>query len=420
MNFLKAASVFYKPRLLFIVLIAFNAGFPLGAQSEDAGETITGLVITGLRRTRLSTAERSLRKFIGLEASQVDPDEVRAAVMATGILEPLSVEIEGPVLSVAVREKWSIFPIPVVMGGSGGLMVGLGFFDANAFGLNDKFFLAGIYQSSGWLASAGYIHASPEGRVPGWSGFAVFSRQERQDHDQRGQDLRRFDLDTISISGGLNLPLLENTDLLSASAQFSFIQKTPRERENAFNGPEEDLRLFGASTELAIRKSAWDGYFLSQESASLRYTYRTTFAGFSFQSLGFRGAWEKSLVPGFRFILRTGLLYEPEAPILFESSPSAAQVAILPRGFSARSYAGLSAGLEKYLFRFSAGVLSLAAAYQMVYSEGSVLGSSFDHGLTGMLSFYLSQLAIPAVGLGAAYNVKENYFQGSFSLGMSF
>jgi hypothetical protein len=60
------------------------------------------------------------------------------------------------------------------------------------------------------------------------------------------------------------------------------------------------------------------------------------------------------------------------------------------------------------------------AAYQAVYSHGSILGDSFDHGVVGMLGFYLSQLAIPAVGFGAAYNVQAGYFQGSFSMGMSF
>jgi hypothetical protein len=139
-----------------------------------------------------------------------------------------------------------------------------------------------------------------------------------------------------------------------------------------------------------------------------------------FHSIQFQGIWEKSLVPGFRLNMRTGIVFEPDVPILFESSPFAAQVAILPRDFSARNYAGISAGLEKYLFQFSAGTISISAAYQLVYSQGSILGNSLDHGVTGILSFYLSRLAIPAVGAGFAYNVKEHFLQGSFSMGMSF
>ena len=419
-------TTFHSSHIAAFCVLFFFAVSSLAAQSgsDDGENLITSLSITGLGRTRLSTAEQPLRKFIGLPVDQVDTDDVMAAVIATGILEPLSVEIDGGVLSVTVREKWSIFPIPFFMVNSDGMMGGLAFLDSNAFGLGDTFFLAGFYHPDGWGASGGYMHAAQGRFVPGWNGVGFFAREERFDRNQSNKTLRRFELNNISFSAGLSLPLLEDTNLLSASAQISFddktIDKKMRENPNVMNAPEEGLRLFGIGGEMSTRRSSWDGFFLSQESASLRYSYKTSLSGFSYHSLRFRGAWEKSLVPGFRLNMRTGILYEPEAPVLFESSPSAAQVAILPRSFSAKNYAGLSVGLEKYLFRFPVGTISLAAAYQAVYSQGSILPDSFDHGVVGMLTFYLSRIAIPAVGLGAAYNVKENYLQASFSLGMSF
>ena len=423
--------------ILFFTVSFFSTVSSLAAQSvnDDTENQVTALAITGLRRTRLSVAEQPLLKFIGLPADQVDPDDVWAKVMATGILEPLSVEIENGLLSVTVREKWSIFPIPVFFAGSDGIMGGLAFLDANAFGINDTLFMAGFYHPDGWGASGGYMHASQGRFVPGWNGFGYFSREERFDRNQRNEALRRFELYEISLGAGLNIPLLEDTDLLSASAQFSFNNKFPfnnkmmddkildkkiSESPNTMNAPEESMRLFGIGGEIGSRRSSWDGFFLSQESASLRYSYRTSLSGFSYHSVRFRGAWEKSLMPGFRVSMKTGIVYEPEAPVLFESSPSAAHVAILPRNFSAKNYAGLSAGLEKYIFQLSLGTISLGAAYQAVYSEGSILSNSLDHGVVGMLTFYLSRIAVPAVGLGAAYNVKENYLQASFSIGMSF
>ncbi|MDR2660204.1 MAG: hypothetical protein LBC27_09520, partial [Spirochaetaceae bacterium] len=79
-----------------------------------------------------------------------------------------------------------------------------------------------------------------------------------------------------------------------------------------------------------------------------------------------------------------------------------------------------SAGLEKYLFKISAGALSALISYQAVFSEGPILGSRFDHGVAGSIVFYLSKLAIPAMGLGLTYNVPEQYFQFSFSIGVGF
>ena len=405
--------------LIFGFLFFFSVSL-LAAESEDDNVYIDTLSITGLKRTRLSTAERPLQRFIGLPVHEVDPNDVHAAVLATGILEPLTVEISAGVLHVSVREKWTIFPIPVFMASSDGVMGGLAFFDANAFGLNDSFFLAGMYHTDGWLASVGYIHNSRGRGHPGWNAMAAFSREERFDRNQRNEDIRHFELDSISFSAGLSFPLLKTTELLSASTQISFNEKILRENLNAMNSPDEGLRLFGIGGEIGLRRNSWDGFFLSQEAASLRYFYRTTLDGFSYHSIRLRGTWEKSLVPGFRMNIRTGIVYEPEAPVLFESSPSAAQVAILPRSFSARNYAGLSMGLERYIFQIPAGTLTISAAYQLVYSYSAILSNSVDHGPVGMLTFYLNRLAIPAVGLGVAYNARENYLQGSFSLGMSF
>ena len=416
------ASGFIRPPLLFLGIFFFYALSFLGAQSEsnDGNERITGISISGLKRTRLSTAERPLQKFIGLPADQVEEDEVRAAILTTGVLEPLSVKAEGQTLSVEVREKWAIFPVPVVFAGSGGILAGLAFFDANAFGLADKFSLAGLYQSSSWAVSSGYIHLSPGGHVPGWSAMGIFSRGTQHNRDQDNNDLRRFDFDAVSLNAGLNVPLLKDSDLLSASTQLSFSDISLRNTKQALNGPDGGLRLFGAGEEISIRKSSWDGYLFSQKAASLRYLCRMPLNSSPFQSIRFQGTWQKSLVPGFRINLQAGLLFDPDAPILAESPPFVAEVAILPRDFSARDYAGGSAGLEKYIVKTPIGTLSVSAAYQLVFSRGSILGTSLDHGVLGMLTFYLNRLAIPALGLGLSYNVTKNYLQGSFALGMSF
>ena len=407
--------------VLFLCAVSF-AGAYAGENPRDG--SITGLSVSGLKRTRLSAAQRPLLKFIGLDAEGINYSDVWAAILNTGILEPVSVEIldtqAGKVLAVTVREKWSVFPVPIAAAGSGGWSFGAALYDANAFGYNDKLFLAGIYSSLRWLATAGYFHVSPGGREPGWNGMVLFSREERHDCDQRDEDLRRFDVDTLSVRLGLNVSLPDNPDLFSASPSVFFEEKRLRNSENALQGPDTSLRIFGFGSRLSLQQSSWDGYLLSQEEATLQFSCRIANRGFMFQIINFRGVWEKPLVPGFRVNVRKGLVFQPNVPILFEDSPSDAQVDILPHTFSAQHYAGASAGLEKYLVKIPAGTLSLDASYQVVYSRGSILGDSLDHGVAGKLSFYLSRLAIPALGLGVAYNVKEDYLQGSFSLGMSF
>jgi hypothetical protein len=367
-------------------------------------------------------AERPLRRFIGQRAASLDLNEVKAVILDTGILDPLSVEVvdagpeNGSVLVVEVREKWAIFPVPVFFAGSGGVMAGAAFYDANAFGLNDKMAVMGAYQTNGWIATMLYIHNPPENFSAGWRASVRFVQEEREDTNQKDETIRRFKTDAVTASADL---LYRFTALASGSLRLSYTGHVLETGGSPFRAPAEGSRLFGMGPELSIRDSSWDGYLLSEQSAVFGYRYAQGIGTSSFHSLSFRGILERSIVPGFRIKVRSGLLWEPLVPVLSESSPGAAEVDILPRSFSARHYAGLSLGLEKYLFKISYGTLSVLASWQMVYSHGSILGNQFDYGVSGAVSFYLSKLAIPAVGAGLSYNISGEFFQFFFSMGVS-
>jgi hypothetical protein len=413
-----------KNPFLFLFLCVFFTATPVTyghSQTGESGKIITGFVVSGLKRTKPHVVDTLLEPFVGRGADSLDLKEVHAAILDTGILEPLTVEIadtEGgaTVLAVSVREKWSIFPMPIFFAGSGNINGGLFFVDTNAFGLNDKFFLGGMYGVSGWLLMSAYMHSGRRG-FPGWHLSASFERSERNDTNQRDEDIRRFGIESGGVSAGLSHNF---TEALNAGLSFSYRQLMLKESDAALSPPDSDARAFGVNTDLSLRKSYWDGFLLSQESLSADYGFTVGLEGFTFHKLSLRGTYQKSLKPGFRVNLHTGLLYQPDVPVLFESSPQAAQVNILPASFNARHYAGASFGFEKYLFKISTGTVSFMTAYQLVFSEGPVLGSCFDHGLACSLVFYLSKLAIPAIGLGLAYDVSSAHLLFSFSLGMSF
>jgi hypothetical protein len=405
--------------LIFSLFLAVLPGLPwLGAQES---RIISAVSITGLKRTKPWAAERSLQKFIGADADRLDLDDVRAAVLDTGVLEPLAAEVTGEegsyVLRVTVREKWSLIPIPIVTIQSDTMSFGAFLTDANAFGLMDQFFAGGMYSSRQWMAGGGYMHRSRRGFFSGWRVSAFFARRERHDTDQKEEDTRFFNVDSITPSAALSFSFWE---ICGLSLGLSYSEKILREEENSFRPPPSDLRMLEFRPILAVRKSSWDGYLLSEESASAGYTWHIGLGSSSFHSLEFSLIWEKSIIPGLRFNFRSGGIYAPEAPVLEESSPSAAKVNILPGSFSAKNYAGASLGLEKYLLKTSLGTLSLLGSWQLVFSHGSILGDQFDQGPAGALSFYMSRLAIPAFSIGAAYNLGARRLRGSFSLGMSF
>jgi hypothetical protein len=376
--------------------------------------------LSGLKRTNARVVEKKLNRFLGEEGELLDLNEVRALILETGVLEPLNITVaageEGSVLQVDVREKWALFPIPLVFLSSSRSQYGGAFVDFNAFGRLDNFFLVGMYSGDSWLAVGSYAHTPLSAKLPGWRASVFLSDGDKRDMDQKGKAFREYGLFSLTASLGLDYGISE---FLDASLGLSFNRRSP-EGGDGSAPPSNDYYFAGIKPELSLKKSAWDGYLLSRQSISAEYTWMIGINSPSFHSTALEGIYEKSLLPGFRLNIQGGAVYSPLAPAFFENSPFRAKVTILPPGFSARNIAGISLGLEKHLFRTSFGTLSLAAAWQGVVSQGPVLGTEADQGVSASVVFYLSKLAIPAFGLGIAYNITAAYLQGSFSVGMNF
>jgi hypothetical protein len=387
-------------------------------------QAIVSVSVRGLKRTKPHVAEYPLQKFIGQNGMLLDFSEVRAAIIGTGILEPLSIGVEQTpnreslILVVDVREKWSFFPFPVFFMDSGGNIQGGGaLMDANAFGLNDTFIAAGLYGASGWLASVIYNYTPERKRLPGWSVMGMYGRMNRQDTDQHKTELRNYEHETIAGNLGIRYPV---TEYLTASSSFSLRRQVLSEGGHPREVPDRGIFAGGINPSLEISRSHWDGFLLSQQRASLNYALTLSLDNPPLHALSARGNYEASLVPGFKAGLRGGIHYAPNALPILESSASSVDIAILPNSFSARNFAGASLGIEKYLYKFSQGTLAFLASYQAVYSYGPILGDQFDHGISTAVNFYLSRIAIPALGFGVSYNVAKNEYIGVFSIGMSF
>ncbi|MDR2553682.1 MAG: hypothetical protein LBD31_11040 [Treponema sp.] len=383
---------------------------------------ITDIEITGLKRTKLRAARYPLEQFLGRSAASLDPREVEAAVKDSGVLEPVSVETaEGPagcILRVRVEEKWTIFPIPLVMVSSRDASFGLFLADTNAFGLRDQAVLGGMYSGTSWMAMAMYNNTPDRRGRPGWNAAFMFNRREREDTNRNEETLRRYPVDTLLLSLDVTYPLTRH---ISAAGGVSFTQAALPEDASALNPPGAGAVVIGFSPGLSFRASGWDGFLLSQQSLSVKYGYYLGAEGPSHHRVLVRGIYEKSLIPGLRLALRGGAFWTPGgAGSLFESGPEEVQVNILPRTFSASNYGGLSAGFEKHLFKTRQGTLSILASWQAVLSSGPLAGTEFDHGPAGEIRFYLSRLAIPALGLVLGYNMQSGLPQFVFSMGAGF
>jgi len=414
----------------FTLCLCCFFSFSLAAEEPAQAVTITGLSIEGLRRTKLFVVEKPLQKFLGRDAAALDVNEVYAVVKDTGVLEPVSVDVvdddegNGKKLKIIVREKWTFFPIPFFTAdGTNSWFAGGAVMDSNAFGIKDSFMVMAGYGSDLWMAGFSYAHRPSGAGAWGWRVGGMFFSRESSAVDQSGQRvLRRFSSYSVNPSAGLSYSL---TDWLTPSLTVAYTYITLKDTENAFNAPPEGVQALTLTPQVRARRSAWDGFFLSEQSVTVRYNYIALLGSSAYndniQTVTLNGVLQHSLVPGLRLVARSGVVFATPGPPFFESGPQAAGVSILPSQYAARDFAGLSAGLEKYLYRFSFGTLSVAASYQAVYSAGDLFeGPQFDHGLSAALLLYFTRLALPGMGLSYSYNVDKGVPLYGFNAGMSF
>jgi hypothetical protein len=243
--------------------------------------------------------------------------------------------------------------------------------------------------------------------------------QEKENMDQKDDKvLRRYNSISINPSAGISYKL---TGLVTPSFALSYKGILLRDTEDPVNAPEKDVHGISFSPGIGVRHNTWDGIFLNESSASLKYNYILVIDGDDVHSVSLNAALNRSFMPGFRYIAKTGIVFStPSAAPFFESSPITVGAHILSQKYSALNFAAGSFGLEKSLYNFSFGTISLLAAYEVVYSDGELLHHQFDHGPVAMLQMYLHRIAIPGVGLGGAYNVDKDIWQYAFNIGMMF
>jgi hypothetical protein len=402
---------FFKSRNIFIFMLWIVGENGVFAQSG----VVQDIAVSGLKRTKPLVAERLLEKFRGLRPEDINENDVRAAIIESGVLDPERIEFlphDGDgnyTLHAVVVEKMSFLPIPLFLTGSSGWMLGLALADMNAFGQRDSIVLAGIYSADSWFAMVMYAHPGIVAEKPGFMLGGSYSRNEFKASNAYGDSLFSIERAEASASAGISYQFSRLWDSsLTLGYSYSEIESLNRIDHSVTARPQ-----------IGVHRNTWDGYLLNQNSASLGYEIQV-FPDTVKHRLSALFNYDKSIVSGFRFSAKGGTVWTPEADIFTETAPDAVNITIMTGNFRAMNMAGLYAGLEKSLFRVNAGTLAILAAYQVLASRSLSDGDSFDHGPFAGIQFYLRRIAIPAVGLGVSYNLVRETSQWSFSIGMRF
>ena len=414
---------------LLLFTLAQGLAYPVPGVAQT-GETakpegiITRIEVSGLRRTQDSVVQALLRSYRGEVAGRVDPNAVAARLLETGIFEDIQVTLRPDrgdgdyTLVVAVREKWTIIPVPIFAASSDGITAGAALIDANALGLNHKLFLLGLWISDGWLSGIAYSTGSESSHKIGLSTSLFYSRQERKLVDPEDRDLRRFSADDLSTEVGLGIPL-SGPLRLSVGLGFRDLSVSSATEPTTAAFPQgESGRYLNPKVGVSARSSRWDGVFLSENTGTLRYTYHGALQGQTYQDVALGFQVQVAPLPGLRFGLRGTELYGFDVPLALEIPAAEAGISILPSNYHAATLSAGAFTAEGRLFSFRWGVISALVGYQGAFTQGLLTGPRWDQGPTAGLRLYVARVAIPAIDVGVAYNLSTALFRATFGVGM--
>lgn len=396
---------------------AFFLPAPVSAETlatTENGGIVSGLEINGLKRTKSFVIERLLNRYIGRPVDEIDLNEIKTVLLKMELFDNIKVSVQDrsasqPRIVIEVEEKWSIIALPVFGATSDGIVGGVGFIDANAFGLADKIVAAALFKPSGWEGFLRYGSEPPDDHSFGWAASTALSKESTNVVDDTDNTILEYDAFFLD----------SNFEIKRALGPVFSVSSSVGIREHAVgDDTPASGRVLPVSLGAAARVSSWDGIFLSEKEISLQGGYSFGILGEGYAFVEGRAVVEQPLFPGLRAVVRAGAFQAADAPIVFEESPHAAGVAILPSDFRSPALAGISGGFEARILSIRSGTLSALAAYQLAIAKGGGVGNVFAQGPSFGVRLYFAKIAVPAVDIGLSYNRETDIWRATFGIGM--
>lgn len=387
-----------------------------------AARDVVSISIEGLRRTDRDVVLDLLPVAAGDPLDGVTEEDLRDRLIDSGIFAEVAVKFipadpssDAVAIEIAIDEKWTLIPVPYFATDGDSFNGGLILFESNLFGRNKRLIAAGSGGTAGAQGFAAFI--DPSIFQSRWLGSlsAASGTSDRVARERDGTLVREFDAMQNSLGGSLGFAFTDRLELVGF-ARYSAWQISEFRR-----GIDETRPADGSAIEWGL-EAGWQG---SRPYGSLR---RGIDLRGEFRVPGEIDHWEVSgsgeagipTVAGQRLRLVSRAGYG-SAPVIFQQDISARDgFRSLPYQASpAQRWAGGMVGYDVPIFQPDWGALVVS-----VYGEGGSYGSEAtgDQPYLGSgtaFRIYLRQVAVPALGVDAAWNLLDRTFVFSFSIGAS-
>ncbi|WP_038073175.1 POTRA domain-containing protein [Treponema sp. C6A8] len=397
----------------------------LSAPSESLpnqnGPVISKISFIGLKRTKESFLQDSLKSYIGKRYNSKSKSNLESDLQAMNLFSSIEFSSSftdgGTVeLNINVKEKIAFIPLPFAMySSSTGFMVGGFVMDMNAGGQKDMFVTGLLWSPNNTMVLGLYSHA-PRIGAPGFRVHASASKQNAFFRNAEGDELLKIENFNAGLGTAILFKLDRYNNLDCGLTYQGFFPYDTDVHPDAYR-----RNKFGANTGWKISDQNWNGVFLSETSFGLNGGLYIDTKAHLTESLSASVKVQQPLIPKLRLNVLSGAGIVFNGLITDNLQKGTACVTILDDKFSSPKIAGAASGLEFAVFQHrKIGTISIYGNYEFVFAQEFDDSLLFCQGFNVGSKVYLSGLAFPAVSMGLAYNATKNkfYFAGSF--GVSF
>jgi hypothetical protein len=321
---------------------------------------------------------------------------------------------------VTVREKWTLIPVPSGYAGSDGWSFGLSLVEFNFMGMRRTLALSGKDTNLGLAGTVAYIDPRLLGSRVEFKAFASYGESSEEARLMDDSTYASFDVKSANAGIYLSYP---SESALSGSLELT-LRRTGIDRGyvDAYADLYDETLYLIPGVGISYDGRTWTGYHQSGLAASATYT-----RGISFRDAppydDLDASAQLELGGLFDSLVTLGAVGRyGSRPFQSLGSLSGAGYRTIPTDYSYAAKSGAAyASVELPFARPSWCVMTLGAFYEYgIYATGLDGGTQEAfHGPGLSYRLYLAEVALPAIGVDAAYNLpKELWFLSAY-LGLS-
>jgi hypothetical protein len=398
----------------------FDAAF-VAAHSEDR---IARIVVTGNERTRSCVILELAEISEGEKLTDIDCEKVKQNLLLSGIFSDVSLsavidESGGAVVTIGVKDKWTLIPVPSGSYGSGGWSAGLDIVEFNLFGLRKTLVVGGSDSDLGLSGTIAYIDPRFLGADVTLQVYASYARSSEEATYMDDSDFADFITTTGSVGFALAYP---SDKTLYAQPRFAVRYRGLSEGDAEKYDLRTDYLVLMPGVDVIYDDERFTTYHKSGPSASFTYIHGFDLSGGTpYNTIS--GQADLKLDSFWDGLAEFGFVgsYSSEC-FMLQSALSGVGYRTLSQGSSyAADSAALYASLDLPFMKAKWAVMTLGAFYEGGAYATGLEGQSvaFFHGPGLSYRLYLHNIALPAAGIDMAYNIPAGLPVFSVNVGVS-